>query len=187
MLLIVGLGNPDKEYENTNHNVGFRVLDQVAKNLGIQFEKKEIAQSRVAVIGAGEKRIILAKPLTYMNNSGIAVRGLIKRYNIVDPSQQLVVVSDDFDVAEGTIRIRTKSGNTTHNGIKSIKREIGTNEFIRVKVSIAPKPEHVSVVDFVLSKSINPNIKISEEKAENAVIELINGETIENVMCKFSN
>lgn len=181
------MGNPDKEYENTNHNAGFRVLDGVAKSLGIKFDKKEIAKSKVVVLGAGENRVVLAKPLTYMNNSGLAIKGLLKRFNITDTSTQLVVVSDDFDVAEGTIRIRTKSGNSTHNGIRSIKREIGTSEFIRVKVSIAPKPEGVAVADFVLSRSTNPNIKISEQKAENAVLAMIDGETIENVMCKFSN
>lgn len=186
MLLIVGLGNPDKEYEKTNHNIGFRVLDGVVKELGTSFDKKEVAKSKIAVYGVGENKVIFAKPQTYMNNSGLAVKELVKKYNI-DTKTQLVVVADDFDVAEGTIRIRTKSGNTTHNGIRSIKNEIGTNEFIRVKVSIAPKPEFVPVADFVLSKSVHKSVKQSEEKAIDAVKELALGGSIEIVMGKFSN
>lgn len=186
MLLIVGLGNPDKEYEKTNHNIGFRVLDQVVKSLGVSFEKKEVAKAQVAIYGVGEKKVVFAKPQTYMNNSGLSVKELIKKYNI-DTKTQLVVVADDFDVTEGTIRIRTKSGNTTHNGIRSIKNEIGTNGFIRVKVSIAPKPEFVPIADFVLSKSVHEAVKKSEEKAAEAIKQIALGEPIELVMGKFSN
>lgn len=185
MLIIVGLGNPGKEYEKTNHNIGFRVLDRVAKNLGITFEKKQVAESFVAVYGLGENRVVLAKPQTFMNNSGVAVKQLIKKYGI-DPAKQLVVVADDFDTTEGTIRIREKSGNTTHNGIRSIKSEIQTNEFIRVKVSIAPRPEYLSIADFVLSKTTNPNTIKSEDLAVDAITEIAKGENLGIVMGKYS-
>ena len=185
MLVIVGLGNPGKEYEKTNHNIGFRVLDRVAQNLGIKFDKKICCQSIVASYSVGQNKVILAKPQTYMNNSGLAVNELIHKHKI-DPKSELVVISDDFDVKEGTVRIRNKSGNTTHNGIRSIKQETGTNEFIRVKVSIAPKPEFISIVDFVLAKSKGEEVTKSEEIAVNAVTELVQGKSLEQVMAKYS-
>ena len=185
MYIIVGLGNPDKEYEKTNHNIGFRVIDKVTQNLGVKFDKKVICKSLVATYGVGENKIIFAKPQTYMNNSGHAVGELVRKYNI-DPKTQLVIVSDDFDVSAGTIRIRTKSGNSTHNGIRNIKEILGTNEFYRVKVSIAPKPEFVSVVDFVLARSKGEEVEKSEELAVSAVLDLVRGESIEKVMAKYS-
>ena len=185
MKLIIGLGNPGKEYEKTNHNVGFRVIDEVVKNLDLCYEKKMICESEVAVYGIGENRIIFAKPMTYMNNSGLAVVKLVKKYNI-NPSTDLVIVADDFDTKEGTIRIREKSGNTTHNGIRSIKNELKTNEFIRFKVSIAPKPEYMSVVDYVLARSTNPSIRASEKLAVDALMDFVGGTELGIVMGKFS-
>lgn len=186
MLVIVGLGNPGAEYEKTNHNIGFRVLDRVTATLGLKFEKKEVCRSLVAISGVGENRVIFAKPQTYMNNSGLAVKDLVKKYNI-DPATQLIIVADDFDVKAGTVRIRNKSGNTTHNGIRSIKQELGTNEFIRVKVSIAPKPEYMQIVDFVLAKSKGEEVIQSEEIAVNAIADFANGSLIESVMAKYSS
>lgn len=186
MLVIVGLGNPGAEYEKTNHNIGFRVLDRVAREIGVNFDKKIICNSKVATFGVGENKVVLAKPQTYMNNSGLAVVELVKKYKI-DPKNELIIVADDFDVLAGTIRIRTKSGNSTHNGIRSIKEHLGTNEFMRVKVSIAPKPEFVSVVDFVLSKTKSEEAFRSEELGVQAVLDLVNGEKIEKVMSKYSS
>lgn len=185
MKLIVGLGNPGKEYEKTNHNIGFRVLDRVTKSLGVTFEKKQIADSQIATYGVGEARIIFAKPQCYMNNSGLSVKQLVKKYNI-NTSTDLVVISDDFDTFEGTIRIRTKSGNTTHNGVRSIKQELGTNEFIRVKVSIAPRPEFIPIVDFVLSKSMGESVQKSEDTAVDAILDFVHNSNIEKTMGKFS-
>ena len=185
MLVIVGLGNPGKEYEKTNHNIGFRIIDRVVSELGVNFEKKQICNSLVASFGVGKNKVVFAKPQTYMNNSGIAVRELVDWYKI-DPKTELVVVADDFDVLAGTIRIRTKSGNSTHNGIRSIKEHLGSNEFMRVKVSIAPKPDSMSVVDFVLSQTKAEEAKKSEELGVKAVLELVRGETIEKVMTKYS-
>ena len=186
MLVIVGLGNPGKEYEKTNHNIGFRVLDRVAKELGVSFDKKIICNSQIASFGVGENKIILAKPQTYMNNSGLAVSELVNRYKI-DTKNELIVVSDDFDVLAGTVRIRTKSGNSTHNGIRSLKEHLGTNEFLRIKVSIAPKPEFMSVVDFVLAKTKSEEAAKSEDMGVQAVLDIARGETIEKVMSKYSS
>ena len=185
MKLVVGLGNPGKEYEKTNHNIGFRVVDRVVNELGGSFEKKEVCKSIISVFGVGEKKVVFAKPQTYMNNSGFSVIELVKKYNI-DTATELIVISDDFDIAEGTIRIRNKSGNSTHNGIRSIKQLLNTNEFIRVKVSIAPKPEFVPVADFVLSRSSGESVKLSEDKAVEAVLKIVNGEKLEKIMGEYS-
>ena len=153
MKIIVGLGNPGKEYENTNHNAGYMVLDKLAGEFSAKFSKKG-CDSELAEIYEGGEKVILAKPLTYMNNSGIAVKGLVKKYKI-NPSEELVIIADDFDIQEGEIKIKKQSGNTTHNGIKSIKYELQTNEFIRVKISIGSKPQFMDTADFVLSKIKN--------------------------------
>lgn len=186
MFLVVGLGNPGKEYENTNHNVGFRVVTQVAENYGEKFGKKVDCDSNTCKFKVNGEDVVLAKPITYMNNSGYAVKGLVKKYK-VNPKEELVVVSDDFDVKEGTIRIRKVSGASTHNGIRSIKQELGTNEFIRVKVSIGAKPEFMDTATFVLDKVKNEHTKISEQKAVDAICDLLNGETFEKISGKYSN
>ena len=184
MLLIVGLGNPGKEYEKTNHNVGFRVVDEVAKSLGEKFKTKE-CDSLCCSFFAGGERVVLAKPQTYMNNSGIAVKQLVRKYDC-NSKDELVVIADDFDCQSGTIRIRTKSGNTTHNGIRSIKQELSTNEFVRIKVSIGSKPEFMSTADFVLSQTKSEATKQSEALAVCAIKELIEGKSVEDISQKYS-
>lgn len=185
MLLVVGLGNPGEEYKNTNHNIGFRVVDNVANYFGRKPEKKPVCDSNIYKFKVGNQEVVLAKPLTFMNLSGKAVKGLVKKYNI-DVKSELILVADDFDIAPSTVRIRAISGNTTHNGVRSVKQELQTNEFIRVKVSIGPKPEQISVADFVLANTKNKEAKISEELATKAVIELIKGESLERVSLLYS-
>jgi len=186
MLLIVGLGNPGEEYTQTNHNIGFRVVEKIANHFNKKFEKRIVCDSQVAKFSYGENEIVLAKPQTYMNLSGKAVKGLVKKYNI-NVKEELVVIADDFDIAEGSVRIRTMSGNTSHNGIKSIKQELGTNEFIRVKVAIGKKPEFLTTADFVLSKTRSEEAKKSEEKAAQAMIDLVSGDSLEKVLRNYSN
>ncbi len=185
MKIIVGLGNPGKEYECTNHNAGFMVIDGVTKELGINCSKLECNALVCSTFVNGEK-FMFVKPQTFMNNSGISVRQLVNKYKI-DVASELVIISDDFDCKEGTIRIRNTSGSTTHNGVKSIKSELETNEFIRIKVSIAPKPEFMSVVDFVLAKIKNESTNNAINKATLAVLDFVNGESLSNVMQKYSN
>lgn len=184
MKIIAGLGNPGKEYENTNHNAGYMVLDKIAKEYSVKFSKKA-CDSEIAEIFIDGEKIILAKPLTYMNNSGIAIKGFVKKYKI-NPSEDLVVIADDFDIQEGEIRIKKQSGNTTHNGIKSIKYELQTNEFIRVKISIGAKPQFMDTADFVLSKIKNEKTYDSVSKGAEAISLFIKGEPIDKIMQKFN-
>lgn len=186
MLLVVGLGNPGKEYSLTNHNIGFRVVENVAKYFGAKPEKRPVCDSIVYKFKQNGIDVVLAMPQTFMNLSGKAVKGLVKKYNI-DVKNELIIISDDFDIKEGTIRIRNVSGSTSHNGVKSIKNELMTNEFIRVKVSIGPKPEYMETADFVLAKTKSEGAKVSEQKATEAVIKLIEGSTIDEVSRTYSN
>lgn len=184
MKIIVGLGNPGKAYENTNHNAGFSVVNFVCEKFNEKFSKKE-AECEIATFFVNSEKIILAKPQTFMNNSGIAVRKLVDKYKL-NTATDLMIISDDFDTKEGTIRIRKQSGSTTHNGVRSIKQHLGTNEFLRIKVSIGAKPEFMEVSDFVLAQIKNEKTRQAIELATNAVCDFINGTTIENVMQKYS-
>lgn len=184
MKIIVGLGNPGKEYESTNHNAGFSVVNFVCSKFGEKFAKKD-CDCEIASFFVGGEKIILAKPQTYMNNSGVAVRKLVDKYKI-NVKNDLVIISDDFDTKEGTIRIRRQSGSTTHNGVRNIKQHLGTNEFIRIKVSIGEKPENMDTADFVLARIKNRSTFDAIELAGNATVAFIEGADIESVMQKFS-
>lgn len=150
MYLIVGLGNPGKEYEKTRHNVGFDTVDRLV-------EEHRISQSGVKLkamygkgIIAGEK-VILAKPLTYMNLSGEAVRALADYFKI-NIKEELVVVYDDIDLNPGHVRIRAQGSAGGHNGMKSIIKMLGVSEFARVRIGVGEKPRGWDLADYVLSR-----------------------------------
>src|SRR5216684_3154460 len=133
--LIVGLGNPGEEYERTPHNLGFRVIDRLAETNSIRVTRKE----NMSLVGLGQIRgteIALAKPQTYMNLSGPAVRGLLERYEL--KPDRLIVVYDELDLPWATLRIRIKGSAAGHNGVKSLIGSLGTNEFTRVRMGIDP-------------------------------------------------
>jgi PTH1 family peptidyl-tRNA hydrolase len=134
--LVVGLGNPGKEYEGTRHNIGFAVLDRIAEKLGCSFRNKSRFTALVAEANAGEAgKVVLAKPQTFMNRSGTAVNTLLQWLKI-EPAQLLVVV-DDADLPLGQIRLRTAGGSGGHNGLRSIIETLGGNEeFARLRVGI---------------------------------------------------
>jgi PTH1 family peptidyl-tRNA hydrolase len=131
--LVVGLGNPGEEYENTPHNLGFMVIDRLAASHAIRVSRKE----NTSFVGSGEVRgrpVALAKPQTYMNLSGPAVRGLLERYEL--KPGRLIVVYDELDLPWGSLRIRLKGSAAGHNGVKSLIGSLGTNEFTRVRMGI---------------------------------------------------
>ena len=139
MFLIVGLGNPGKEYEWTRHNLGFMLIDKLAGDNRVEVKLRE-CQSRV---GRGEiegRAVKLVKPQTYMNLSGEAVACLFARHKLAEPGENLIVISDDLALPLGKIRIRAKGSAGGHNGLKSIIGAIGTNEFTRLRIGI--QPEH---------------------------------------------
>ncbi|WP_184665343.1 aminoacyl-tRNA hydrolase [Texcoconibacillus texcoconensis] len=185
MKLIVGLGNPGKKYAGTRHNIGFEVLDQCEKKLGIPFEVSKFQSSFGYRYIEGEK-VFLQKPLTYMNLSGQAVRPLIDYFNI--DVEDVLVVYDDLDLPPGTIRLRQKGGHGGHNGIRSLIDQLGTNEFKRIRVGIGRPPEGQTVVDHVLrtfAKSERPDVDHSIETAT-AAIERWMTTNFTNVMNDFN-
>ena len=148
MKLIVGLGNIGREYENTRHNIGFMVVDELARRLGVSFGKED-RSAYMAEYRAPEK-IIIIKPTTYMNLSGVAVGAYANFYHI-DPDD-IAVIQDDMDMPVGQLRIRKKGSAGGHNGIKNIIAHLGTQEFPRIKVGVGDKPPRMDLADYVLSR-----------------------------------
>ena len=147
MKLIVGLGNIGKEYENTRHNIGFMVIDELARRWGTSFNKTE-RNAMYAEHRAPEK-VLLLKPTTYMNLSGVAVGAFSNYYN-VDP-ENIAVIQDDMDMPCGQLRIRRKGSAGGHNGIKSVQEHLGTSEFPRFKIGIGhPVRDNKAVISHVL-------------------------------------
>ncbi|MGJ7923172.1 aminoacyl-tRNA hydrolase [Neobacillus sp. LXY-4] len=149
MKLIVGLGNPGKQYENTRHNIGFKVIDKLSEQLGIQLDQaKHKGIYGMATIG-GEK-ICLLKPLTYMNLSGESIRAVMDYYQI--ETEEVVVIYDDLDLPVGRIRLRQKGSAGGHNGIKSTIAHLGTENFNRIRVGIDRPKNGMKVTDYVLGR-----------------------------------
>lgn len=149
-LIIVGLGNPGKQYEITRHNIGFLALDRLHEEL--KAGEWQDRQKFLALISEGEidgKSVLLVKPTTFMNRSGECVRKLVDFYKL-DPSKQLLVISDDIDLPLGTHRYRESGGPGTHNGLRSVVECIGEG-FPRLRIGFGPKPEQVDLAAWVLS------------------------------------
>lgn len=157
MKMIVGLGNPGNEYADTRHNVGWMLLDALAGHLGItewrSREKGMVAEGRI-----GSEKVLLVKPLTYMNNSGECVGPLMRWYKLAP--EDVMVAHDDMDIPIGTIRIRKKGSAGGHNGIKSLLQHIGAEDFGRIRIGIGRPPAGWTVINHVLAKFT------AEERAE---------------------
>ena len=149
MRLIVGLGNPGSDYEWTPHNMGFLAVDGIAERAGIRITRPE-AKSYVGRGKFAGEEVILAKPQTMMNLSGVAVRMLLEKYEC-DPAE-MIVLTDEVDLPWRMLRIRERGSGGTHNGLKSIVAALGTGEFIRVRLGIQPEKIWGDLSDYVLSK-----------------------------------
>lgn len=184
MKLIVGLGNIGKEYAQTNHNAGFMVVDRVAEMLGESI-KKSGCEAEYAEFNKNGERFILAKPTTFMNESGRSVKSFMKKYDI--DIEDVLVINDDIDLEPGFVRIRKQGSAGTHNGLKSIIRETGSAEFKRVRVGIGSKNPNQDLASFVLAKMrMTEEQKQGLEKAAEAVYDYILGDTIDMVMSKYN-
>lgn len=167
MYVIAGLGNPKREYENTRHNVGFDVIDAIASKYGIRV----IERKHKALIGRGYidgKKVVLAKPQTFMNLSGESIREIIDYYK-ADPQSELVVICDDISLELGQLRIRKKGSAGGHNGLKNIIAQLGTDGFSRIKMGVGNKPEGYDLADYVLGHFTGAERRIIEESIGNAV------------------
>ncbi|MEK9157206.1 MAG: aminoacyl-tRNA hydrolase [Patescibacteria group bacterium] len=149
MFLIIGLGNPEKKYFTTRHNVGFLAVEAIAKLCDASWKNKTDLFAEIAETHHDNQKLILAKPQTYMNDSGKAVASLLHRYHI-EP-QHLIVILDDVDLPTGTLRTRTEGGAGGHNGLKSIIASIGTQQFLRVRMGVGANPPNIPLENWVLS------------------------------------
>ena len=166
MFIIAGLGNPGKRYENTRHNVGFDAIDELVDRYRIPGS----GVSHKAMVGKGimeGQKVLLAKPLTYMNLSGEAIRGLVDYYKI-DPETELLVIYDDISLEPGNIRIRKKGSAGGHNGIKSIIAQLGTQNFQRIRIGVGEKPKNWDLADYVLGTFGKEDRPLVEEALGNA-------------------
>lgn len=186
MFIIAGLGNPKREYDNTRHNIGFALIDALAGKYHISVLNSQCK----ALIGKGiieGQKVILAKPLTYMNLSGESIRSLVDYYKI-DPASELIVVSDDVSLPPGQIRIRKKGSAGGHNGLKSVIGQLGRGEFYRIRIGVGEKPAGYDLADYVLghfSKEEQILMKEGIEKAVSAAGLMLNGE-IDRAMNEFN-
>lgn len=166
MFIIAGLGNPDRQYEGTRHNVGFDVIDRLADKYNIAVDTKK----HRALIGKGViegQKVILAKPQTYMNLSGESIASLVDYYKI-DEEHELIVIYDDINLGVGQLRIREKGSAGGHNGIKNIIARLGTQVFPRIRVGVGEKPPRYDLADYVLGHFSKAEREQMEEGYDNA-------------------
>jgi PTH1 family peptidyl-tRNA hydrolase len=184
--LIVGLGNPGREYTRTRHNVGEEVIGLLAERLG---EKLKVGRDKAAVTETrlAGKRVVLAFPTTYMNLSGEAVGALWRRHKFTEPTQ-LVVVHDELDLPPGTVRIKVGGGLAGNNGLRSITQHLHTQDYVRVRIGIGKPPSKERGADHVLSripKAERELLDIAIERAADAV-EAIVADGADAAMAKFN-
>ncbi|MBQ2282672.1 MAG: aminoacyl-tRNA hydrolase [Agathobacter sp.] len=167
MFIIAGLGNPDKKYENTRHNIGFDFIDALGAKYNIPVKEKK----HKALVGTGYiegVKVLLVKPQTYMNLSGESLREVMDFYKI-DPEEEMLIVFDDISLAPGNIRIRKKGSAGGHNGIKSIIAHTGTQNFTRIKIGVGEKPAGWDLADYVLGHFPEEDRKLVDEAVSDAV------------------
>ena len=186
MYVIVGLGNPGREYQNTRHNIGFDVIETLADVAGISVMERK----HKAIIGKGVldgQRVILVKPQTYMNLSGESVRDVIDYYKL-DATQDLIVISDDTSLDVGNIRVRKKGSAGGHNGLKNIIAHLGHDTFMRVKMGVGEKPKGYDLADYVLGHFTGDERKVMDEAAKTAVeaIRMMMSGEIDRAMNQFN-
>lgn len=187
MYIIVGLGNPGKQYDHTRHNIGFQVIDYLADQNGIAVEEKK----HKALVGKGMiggEKVILAKPQTYMNLSGESVRELVDYYKI-DWEEELIVISDDISLDVGGIRVRKKGSAGGHNGLKNIIQHLGSEGFTRIKMGVGEKPKGYDLADYVLGHFSTEEKQIMADSAKKAAeaIQTIFSDGVDMAMNRFNS
>jgi PTH1 family peptidyl-tRNA hydrolase len=184
--LIVGLGNPGIEYQFTPHNLGFLTVDRIANGLGIEVRNRQCRALTARATVAGEPAV-LAKPETYMNLSGLSVRELVAEHQ-VDVQRDLMVIYDELDLPLGTIRIRQRGSSAGHNGMESILGALGTEEFLRIRLGIAPDRKVADSVKYVLTPFRKAQFELVDEVLDTAAqaVEMILKEGPAAAMNRFN-
>lgn len=185
MYLIAGLGNPENEYAHTRHNMGFDTINNIAKNNNININKTKFKALYETGIIQG-KKVILLKPQTYMNSSGISIKEVADFYNI--KPEEIIIIYDDIDIEKGKIKLRKKGGPGSHNGMKSVIQELQSTDFIRIRVGIGQPEFKNDMINYVIGNVPDEEQKVLQEgtqKAAEAVEEILkNG--IDIAMNKFN-
>ena len=184
--LIVGLGNPGKDYVNTRHNAGFIAIDYIAEKLGTKIDRARF-HALTTETRIGEKRVLLMKPETYMNNSGVAVGEAASFYKI--PAERIIVLHDEISFDPGLLRIRRKGSAGGHNGLKSIIAHLGSDGFMRIKIGVGKKPSpEYDLVDFVLGRFPESELVALKEKSADIIsaTELMIKGDVDQAMNKYS-
>ena len=184
--IVIGLGNIGKQYEKTRHNIGFLAIDYIAERWGTKIDRLKF-NALVGEASVGEKRVLLMKPTTFMNNSGIAAKEAADFYKI--PPERVIILHDEISFDPGIIRIRRKGSAGGHNGLKSLIAHLGSDEFPRIKIGVGKKPNpEYDLVDFVLGKFPESDLALIENRfsdIESAVKDIIDG-NIDSAMNKYS-
>lgn len=184
MYVIVGLGNPGKKYELTRHNIGFIVLDNLAEQFSTSINKLK-HKSLVGETRISGHKVLFVKPQTFMNLSGDAVKEIVDYYKV--PLDHLIVIYDDIDIATGVLRIRKKGSAGTHNGMRSIVANLGSQDFIRCRVGIDKSP-NIPLIDYVVGNFTDKEIKILEPTIEklSSAIQTIIEDDVDIAMSKYN-
>lgn len=165
MYLIAGLGNPGSKYENTRHNMGFKTVDNIASELGVDIRKSKF-KGLIGEGKIGKEKVLLLKPQTYMNLSGESVREAAMYYDI--PRENLIVIYDDMDLPAGDIRIRKSGGPGTHNGMKSVVSQLGIKDFPRIRVGVGSGLNGDDIVNHVIGKVSQREMSVLEDACRDA-------------------
>ena len=185
--LIAGLGNPETRYFSTRHNIGFKFVESVAKSFDFgEFSFSRKLNALVAEGKIGESEVVLLKPSTYMNNSGLAVKAAKKKFGI--KPGKIIVAHDDMDIAFGSQRIRKNGSSAGHNGIKSIIAELETPDFTRIRLGIGKPEAGINIVDYVLSEFSEEELDSIAESREKwaEIAKMLVSESVEAAMNAFN-
>ena len=171
-LLVVGLGNPGTEFAGSLHNAGSDAVELLAVRHGATLRAEKGVAARAAVVNVGGKRVALAVPTTYMNESGVAVRGLARRYGITEP-EAIVIVHDELDLPPGTVRLKAGGGLAGHNGLRSIQSHLHTGDFLRVRIGVGKPPSAAQGAAHVLRRppkavreALGPSVEVAADSLE---------------------
>jgi PTH1 family peptidyl-tRNA hydrolase len=180
---VVGLGNPGAEFEGTLHNVGADAVGLLATQHGAPLRAEKGVQARFTLVDLGDKKVALAVPTTYMNDSGSAVRGLAKRFGIDEPSS-IVIVHDELDLPPGTVRVKVGGGLAGHNGLRSLQSHLHTTDFVRVRIGVGKPPRAAEGANHVLKRppaAVRKVLAAAVQTAADAV-ERIAGDGVDGAM-----
>ena len=186
MLLVVGLGNIGKEYENTRHNVGFNVINKLEGKLNLEFNEEKKFKGLISKCNIGSEKVIFLKPTTYMNLSGEAVSAVMNYYKI--DINDVIIICDDLDMEVGKVRFRKEGSSGGHNGLKNIELHLSSSKFRRIKIGIS-RDKNIPVIDWVLTKPHGEDLeKLNHayDKVTDAIINYVSHRSDEKLMIELS-